>query len=360
VSAAGERCARLAELIAAAALDALIVEGAANLRYLTGYTGSNGLALVRADGGGLFLTDFRYAAQIAEEVDGAFECEIVTGELLDAMAGSLKSGRVGFDDTVTSVRRRARLGELVGGSVELVTADGLVERLRAVKDEQEVASIAAAAELIDGLLEWLAQSGLGGRAEREVAISLEHEMRLRGASAPSFGSIVAAGPRGALPHASPGERPIERGMLVTLDIGAVVDGYCSDCTRTVAVGEPGALAREVYEIVAAAQRAGLEALAPGVSGRQADAAARSVIEAAGYGERFGHGLGHGVGLEIHEAPRLSRTSAEAELVAGNVVTVEPGIYLPGELGVRIEDLVVVREQGPQILSRFTKELLVLD
>ncbi len=356
----GGRPERLGRLIADAQLDALIVEGAANLRYLAGYTGSNGLALVRADGGGRFYTDFRYASQVAEEVDDAFECEIVTGELLDAMAGALGAGRVGFDDTRTTVSRRARLGELAAASVELVAAVGLVERMRAVKDEREVELIAAAAALIDELFGWLFGGRLSGRTERELAISLEHEMRLRGASAPSFASIVAGGAHAALPHAQPREAPIEPGTLVTFDIGALVDGYCSDCTRTVAVGEPSGRAREVYEVVLRAQLAGLEAIAPGVSGRDADAQARTVIEQAGYGEFFGHGLGHGVGLEIHEAPRLSRISGEQELVAGNVVTVEPGIYLPGELGVRIEDLTVVRADGPQLLSSFTKELLVLD
>lgn len=354
------RPARLAELIAAENLDALIVEGPANLRYLTGYTGSSGLALMRADGGGRFLTDFRYAAQIAAELDDAFESEIVTGELLDALAGSLSAQRVGFDDSRTTVRRHARLRELAGEGVELVACAGLVERARAIKDEEEIESIAAAAELIDELLAWLFAERLSGRSERELAVSLEHEMRLRGATAPSFATIVASGAHAALPHAQPRDVAIERGTLLTIDLGALVDGYCSDCTRTVAVGVPSGHAREVYEVVLAAQLAGLAAIAPGVSGRDADAQARAVIEAAGYGERFGHGLGHGVGLEIHEAPRLARTGGEAPLRAGNVVTVEPGIYLPGELGVRIEDLVVVREDGPEILSSFTKELLVLD
>jgi len=356
----GERAGCLSELVAAEGLDALIVEGAANLRYLTGYTGSSGLALVRADGSGVFYTDFRYETQSAAEVDEAFAREIVAGgELLDALASSLGGGRVGFDDAAMSVRARAKLGELAGAGVELVGAAGLIERLRAVKDEREIAAIAAAAALVDEIYAWLFAQPIAGRTERELAVALEHEMRLRGASGPSFDSIVAAGAHGALPHAQPRAVAIERGSLVIFDIGARLDGYCSDCTRTVAVGEPGEHAREIYDIVLQAQLAGLEALAPGVSGREADARARAVIEAAGQGERFGHGLGHGVGLDIHEAPRLSRTAGEQPLAAGNVVTVEPGIYLPGELGVRIEDLVVVRAGGPQILSSFTKELLVL-
>ena len=355
-----DRAARLAGLLVAEELDALIVEGSANLRYLTGYTGSSGLALARADGTGVFYTDFRYETQAAEEVDDAFSREIVSGELLDALARALGSGRVGFDDAVISVRLRGRLGELAGSGIELVAAGGLPERLRAVKDEGEIRSIAAAAALVDEIYQWLFERPLRGRTERELAVSLEHEMRVRGASGPSFDSIVVAGAHGALPHGQPREVPIPSGVLVTFDIGARLDGYCSDCTRTVAVGEPGEHAREIYALVAAAQLAGLEAVLPGVSGRDADAAARAVIDAGGYGERFGHGLGHGVGIEIHEAPRLSRTAPEEPLVAGNVVTVEPGIYLPGELGVRIEDLVVVRDGGAQILSLFTKELLVLE
>jgi len=355
----GGRLARLGELIAAADLDGLIVEGAANLRYLAGFSGSNGLAFVRVDGSGSFLTDFRYETAAAGEVGDALAREIASGDLLEAVADSLPHGRVGFDDASTTVRRRARLGELADPAVELVASAGLVEQLRAVKDEREIESIAAAAALIDELLTWLFGGRLSGRTEREVAISLEHEMRLRGATGPSFPSIVASGAHGALPHAQPRDVAIARGGLVTFDVGAVVDSYCSDCTRTVAVGEPSGRAREVYEVVAAAQLAGLAGILPGVTGREADAKARAVIEQAGFGERFGHGLGHGVGLEIHEAPRLARISEDV-LAPGNVVTAEPGVYLPDELGVRIEDLVVVREGGVQILSSFTKELLVLD
>lgn len=314
---------------------------------------------MRADGSGTFYTDFRYETQAASEVDEAFAREIVTGELIEALASAL-GGRVGYDDAAMSVRRLGSLGEAAGAGVELVAAGGLVERLRAVKDEREIEAIAAAAAVVDDVYGWLFAQPLSGRSERELAVALEHEMRLRGASGPSFDSIVASGPHGALPHGQPRDAPIESGTLVIFDIGARVGGYCSDCTRTVAVGEPGELAREVYATVLAAQLAGLEAVTPGVTGREADAAARVLIDAAGYGEHFGHGLGHGVGIDIHEAPRLSRVGGEEALVAGNVVTVEPGIYLPGQLGVRIEDLVVVRDGAPQILSGFTKELLVLE
>jgi len=206
----------------------------------------------------------------------------------------------------------------------------------------------------------LRERGFAGRSERDVAVELEHEMRLRGASAPSFRSIVAAGAHAALPHAQPRDVAIERGTLVLVDIGATLDGYCSDCTRTFAVGEPSAQAREVYDIVLAAQLRGLEALVPGRSGIEVDAQARAVIAQAGYAEQYGHGLGHGVGIDIHERPRLSHHNADEVLQAGTVVTVEPGVYLPGVLGVRIEDLTVLTESGARRLSSFSKELLVVD
>lgn len=348
-----DRADALDALLAAEGLDALIVSDAANLRYLTGYTGTNGLAL--AGPPRRLLTDFRYESQAGGQVHD-FELQIAAGELLLAL--ELPPGRIGFDDTQLTVRQHARL--LERGGAELVPAGGLVERLRAVKEPGEIERIRAAALLVDELFAWVLERGLEGRSEREVAIELEHEMRLRGAEAPSFPSIVAAGAHGALPHAVPREQPIERGTLVTIDIGARLADYCSDCTRTVAVGEPTERAREIYQLVHAAQHTGLESVRAGLSGVAIDAAARAVIEDAGCGEYFGHGLGHGVGLEIHEGPRLSRLASEDPLEVGNVVTVEPGVYLPGELGVRIEDLVVVREGSPEILSAFTKRLLLVD
>jgi Xaa-Pro aminopeptidase len=204
------------------------------------------------------------------------------------------------------------------------------------------------------------EDGLVGRSERDVAIDVELRMRRLGASGASFPTIVASGPHGALPHAEPRDAPIPRDTLVTIDWGAVLDGYCSDCTRTYATGErlPEG-AREVYELVLRAQLASLAAVRPGLNGKQLDAVAREVIEQAGHGERFGHGLGHGVGLEVHEGPRLSRTAGEQPLRAGNVVTVEPGVYLPGRFGVRIEDLVVVADGGPVVLTGLPKELTVV-
>ena len=266
------------------------------------------------------------------------------------------TGGSGFDDAHLSVKAHRRLAELVD---DLVPASGIIEDVRAVKEPSEVEAIAAAAALVDEIYSWLQSYGLVGRTERSVAVALEHEMRLRGASGPSFPSIVASGAHGALPHAQPRDVEIARDTLVTLDIGAVLDGYCSDCTRTWATGTVSDELAEVYALVLRAQVTALEAVRPGPAGREVDAVARDLITAAGHGEHFGHGLGHGVGLVPHEAPRLART-AEGRLVAGHVVTVEPGVYLPGVGGVRIEDLVVVTEDGNDVLSMTTKELLTVD
>ncbi len=236
-------------------------------------------------------------------------------------------------------------------------AGDLVEELRAVKDAGEIDRIAAAAELADDVYRWAIERGIAGRSERDVARATVARIRELGAE-PSFPPIVAAGPSGALPHAEPGEREIGRGELVVFDMGAELDGYCSDCTRTFATGEPGDEAREVYELVLAAQLAALDAVRPGAGGKQVDEVSRAPISAAGHGEHYGHGLGHGVGIEVHEGPRLSPSSTD-ELREGNVVTVEPGVYVPGKLGVRIEDLVVVEAEGPKILSGLPKELTLL-
>jgi Xaa-Pro aminopeptidase len=259
-----------------------------------------------------------------------------------------------------SVRAHRRLTELLPPHIELVPAAGVVEEVRAVKEAGEVLRIGAAAALVDEIYAWLLDFGLVGKTEREVAIALEHEMRLRGASGPSFDSIVASGEHGALPHATPRDVPIAADTLVTLDIGAVLDGYCSDCTRTWATGAsvPGEL-EEIYALVLRAQVTALDAVRPGPLGREIDAIARDIIDAAGHAEHFGHGLGHGVGIVTHEAPRLARSGTTA-LVPGNVVTVEPGVYLPGVGGVRIEDLVVVTEDGRDVLSKTTKDLLTVE
>jgi Xaa-Pro aminopeptidase len=357
-----ERAERLAVAVAERELDALLVTDLVNLRYLTGFTGTNGLAVVGAgaDGARVFVTDFRYVERADAEVQG-FERRRGGRDLFDSVAEALPADRplrLGFDDAHLPVRRHVELASALGEGVELVPAGGMVEDLRRVKDAGELDRIRAAATLADEAFNAMLRRGLTGRAERAVALDLEDEMRHRGAEAPSFPSIIAAGPHSALPHAEPRDVEIEAGSLVVIDWGAIVDGYCSDCTRTVATGELEDEAVEVYALVQRAQQAGLDAVRAGPSGREVDAAARTLIEEAGHGEAFGHGLGHGVGLEVHEAPRLAK-SDESALQAGNVVTVEPGVYLPGRFGVRIEDLVVVTEDGAEVLSSVGKDLITV-
>jgi Xaa-Pro aminopeptidase len=366
------RAARLGVELRERELDALLVAEPINVRYLTGFTGSNGLALVSAGdsatrgaeaaSSGTFFTDFRYRTQSAAQVADEFAREIVLGSLLDAAAAALvgERGKLGFDEANLTVAEHERLRGALPDGWELAQCAGAVERLRAVKDEHELERLRAAARLADEALTGVLEAGLVGRSERDVAIELELRMRKLGAEAPSFSSIVASGAHGALPHAEPREVEIARDVLVTIDWGAQLDGYCSDCTRTYATGAGvPERAREIYELVLAAQEAGVAAVTAGPSGRDVDAVARAVIERAGEGEHFGHGLGHGVGMEVHEAPRLSRTEGERTLVAGNVVTVEPGVYLPGELGVRIEDLLAVCEDGHEVLNGLGKALTVI-
>jgi Xaa-Pro aminopeptidase len=337
-------------------LDALLVTDRINVRYVCGFTGSNGIAVVGPETR-RFVTDSRYVERARAELDG-FDLEPAARELRLALADGWPPGdlRLGFDDEHVSVRLHGKLRETLPERIELLPAGGLVEAERALKEPAEIAAIRAAAELADGVYDWVRERGLVGRTEREVALALEQEMRVRGADDPSFPSIVAAAENGALPHATPRDVAIPAGTLVTLDIGARLDGYCSDCTRTWATGELDDDLGELYETVRRAQQAALDAVRPGAEGKALDAVARDLIGAAGHGEHFGHGLGHGVGLDVHEGPRLSRTS-DARLAPGNVVTVEPGIYLPGRGGARIEDLVAVTEDGRDVLSSTTKELV---
>ncbi|HET9163086.1 MAG TPA: aminopeptidase P family protein [Solirubrobacterales bacterium] len=346
---------RLAASLPARELDMMLVTELVNVRYLTGFTGTNGACICGSDLR-LFLTDFRYTERAAAEVEG-WETITVTDDWLGGIAAHL-SGRFGFEDDHVSVRLLERLRGKLAEGVEPVAAGGAVEALRRVKDAEELAAIEAASELADEVWRWSLERGLGGRSERDVASGAEARIRELGGE-PSFPAIVAAGPNGALPHAEPGERTIGEGELVVFDMGAKLDGYCSDGTRTYAVGEPGERAREVYGTVLAAQAAALDAVAAGIGGEALDGVAREGIAAAGYGDRFGHGLGHGVGLEVHEAPRVSPRSEDV-LAAGEVVTIEPGVYLPGELGVRIEDLVLVTEDGCRNLSSLPKELQLVE
>jgi Xaa-Pro aminopeptidase len=346
---------RLEAQVAERELDRLLVTDLVNVRYLTGFGGTNGACICGPEVR-VFLTDFRYTERAEAEVEG-WEVVTIADDWLGGIAARL-TGTSGFEDHQMSVRVLKKLEEKLPEGVELRAAGGAVEKLRRVKDEAELAAIVSASELADEIWSWSLEQGLKGRTELDVAHAAEARMRELGAE-PSFPTIVAAGPNGALPHAEPGERKIDPGDLVVFDMGAKLDGYCSDGTRTFAVGEPGERAREVYEIVRGAQETALGAVRAGAQAEEVDSVARKQIDAAGHGKRFGHGLGHGVGLEVHEEPRVSPRSEDV-LEVGEVVTIEPGIYLPGELGVRIEDLVVVTEEGHRNLSGLPKDLRLVD
>jgi Xaa-Pro aminopeptidase len=346
----------LTAAIAERELDALLVTNIVNVRWLTGFSGSNGLAIVGTPPP-RFVTDFRYLTQAAEQLDDLWAREISTELVRRAVEGlpAERPLRLGFDDAHLTVKQHAQLAGLVPEGAELVAAGGMLEALRAVKDGAEIDAIRAAARLADDALEEVLLAGLVGRTELEVALDLDVAMRRRGAQAVSFPPIVASGEHGALPHAEPRNVQIPANTLVVVDWGAQLNGYASDCTRTFATGELDPRDRAVYDLVLLAQEQALAAVRPGPTGREVDAVARSIITDAGHGEHFGHGLGHGVGLEVHEGPRLSK-QGEDELRAGNVVTVEPGVYVPGAIGVRIEDLVVVTEDGNEVLSGLSKQL----
>jgi Xaa-Pro aminopeptidase len=329
----------------------LLVSNPVNLRYLTDFASSNAALLVDSEGGRLF-TDFRYAVA-ARDVPGVELVEAPRN--LYAALGTLLPGRVGFEPSHLTFERHE---QLAAAGVELVPRSALVECLREVKEEGELALVRQAAAVTNAAYERLAQERFSGRTERELAWQLEVFLHESGAEGPAFELIVASGPNAALPHSRPTDRVIGTGETVIVDAGCALGGYNSDCTRTFATGVlPGELA-SAYEVCAHAQAVGVAAVRPGVEGTAVDAEARAVIEAEGLGRRFGHGLGHGVGLEVHERPWLN-PELESVLAAGNVVTVEPGIYLPGLGGIRIEDLVVVREEGPEVLTTFPRELVVV-
>ncbi len=345
-----------------AGLDLLLVTDLDNVRWLCGFTGTAGLCLVGAgeDGTRRFVTDFRYLTQAAEQLDERWEREIAP-ELLAHVAGRLPADgavRLGFDDAHMSVKEHAQLAEKAPAGAELVRAGGIVEELRAIKDADEVEKLRAAARLADEALSDVLSRGLAGRTERDVAIDLDFTMRRLGAEAVSFTPIVAAGAHGALPHAMARDVEIPAGTLCVIDWGCQLDGYASDCTRTYATGDVDPRDAAVYEVVREAQEQALAAVRAGVGARELDTVARDVITAAGHAEHFGHGLGHGVGVAVHEGPRLSQRS-DAVLAPGHVVTIEPGVYVPGAVGVRIEDLVVVTEDGHEVLTGLPKDLITV-
>lgn len=331
----------------------LLVTAPANVRYLSGLASSNAALLVEPDRVQIF-TDFRYA-ESARAVEGAEFVE-AKRDLFQTLA-ELLSGTIGFEGSSLTFEHYSRL---VAGGIELVPRYGLGEELRAVKDEDELAAIRRAAEITNIAFERFADSGgFIGETEHDLAWRMEQFLHEAHADGVAFAVLVASGPNAAKPHTVPGDRRVERGETVILDAGCMVDGYCSDCTRTFATGPlPDELTR-AYEVCLDAQLAGLDAVRSGASGPGVDAEARDRIDAAGFGDAFGHGLGHGVGLLVHEDPRLAKESRHT-LAAGNVVTVEPGIYLSGLGGIRIEDLVVVRDGEPEVLTSFTKDLLVVD
>jgi Xaa-Pro aminopeptidase len=353
----------------------MLVTDLINVRYLSGFSGSNGALLVFADDRvPVLVTDGRYRTQAAEQApDLELAIERALGRYLVGQAADGGVRKLGFESNVVTVDGfDALTSELQerNGATELVRAAGTVEALREVKDAGELALLRLACEKADAALTDLVERGglRPGRTEREVSRELEALMLDHGADAISFETIVAAGPNSAIPHHRPTDAVLAGGDFVKIDFGALVAGYHSDMTRTFVLGKAADWQLEIYQLVADAQRAGREALRPGAGLREVDAAARQLIVDAGYGEQFGHGLGHGVGLQIHEAPGIGATSA-GTLLAGSVVTVEPGVYLPGRGGVRIEDTLVVADstsetlrtagQTPELLTRFPKELAIL-
>lgn len=327
-----------------------------SMYYLTGFTGEGGL-LVTTDEA-LLITDSRYTEQAGREVPG-LPLHPVKKNYEEEVAGAVKS--LGIERLSLSTRRTShyvvtRLGELTG--VEIVPKEDPVGELRRIKDADEIARIREATRVTEESLSELLKEVKIGMTEHELALRLEWLMRTRGAEKVSFDLIIAAGKNSSLPHYKPGDRSLREGDLLLCDIGARVNHYCSDMTRVFSVGEPSSKAKELYDLVLHANRAGVAALKAGASGVEVDAAARQVIDAAGHKEHFGHGLGHGVGLEVHEGPRLSPLSKD-EMEPGMVVTVEPGVYLPGFGGVRIEDLLVVTADGCESFTSFPRDRLVM-
>lgn len=355
------RLPKLRAHLAEKGFDALLVTKLANVRYLSGFTGSAGILLVTPSDA-LFVTDGRYTERAKEELDAAgvdirIEIGLTASAQRALLVDAVPAGeRLALEDhTVTWAQQREYAGAFEG--VELVPGGTVVEELRRVKDVGEVDRIRTACAIADDAFAALLSRLADGITERQFALELEFAMRERGASGNSFDPIIASGPNGAKPHHMPSDRVIQRNELVVCDFGCIVDGYCSDMTRTVSVGDPGPDARHVYEVVLQSQQAGRARVAADVAASEIDRASRDVIAEAGWAEAFSHSTGHGVGLEIHEAPRVAST-ADDTLLVGDVVTVEPGVYLPGIGGVRIEDTVVVGATGADPLTLTPKDLVL--
>jgi len=348
-----ERIERLRELLAQQSLEALLVSGAENRRYLSGFTGSAGVLIITAEEA-LLATDFRYYEQVKMQAP-AFALVEVVGSVVKALAAQVQRlgvHRVGFEAQNLSVETYQQW-QAEMPTVEWAPTQGLVESLRMVKDEAEITFIEEAVHLADAamihIMEWMRP----GVTEREVSWELEVHMRTHGAERLAFTTIVGSGPNGAMSHAVTSDRPIAWGDSVVIDMGAMVQGYCSDLTRSFCLGQANEEYLAIWHTVLGAQEAAEQAIRPGLSGVEADATARRIIYEAGYEGKFGHGLGHGVGLAIHEAPRAGMTS-EDTLAVNQILTVEPGIYLPGQFGVRIEDMVVLTAEGCRVLTECPK------
>jgi Xaa-Pro aminopeptidase len=350
------RLKRIREIMVKRQVEALLVTNDINRRYLTGFTGTSGYVLITAQRAYL-LTDFRYMEQAGKQAVG-FEVVKHLPDAIDTVRELLQSlglKRLGFEqDSVTYGTYQAYAASLQG--IDLVPTHQWVELLRMIKDSDEQRIMQEAADLADKTFNHLLGYVKPGLTERDVALEIEFFMRKHGAKSSSFDTIVASGERSALPHGVASDKVLQANEFVTFDFGAYYQGYCSDLTRTVFIGKPTDRHKEIYELVLSAQLRTLDGLKPGMTGKQGDALARDVIEQAGYGEQFGHGTGHGFGMEIHEAPRLSKQGAIV-LQPGMAVTVEPGIYIPGFGGVRIEDDVIMTDSGIHILTHSPKELI---
>ena len=338
-------------------IDGLLVVQPENRRWLSGFTGSSGVVLVGRQGAPVFLTDFRYIQQAEQQCQGfkvVRHGQELTADLKVALAG-LGIERIGLEKDYVTVGQNSKWSAALTG-IELVPLEDILLALRAIKDEAELALLAQAAAIADAAYTHILGNLKPGLSERRVALELERHMQDLGASGISFETIVASGVRSSMPHGVASAKLLEQGDFITMDFGCIYEGYCSDMTRTVVLGTASPRQREIYGIVLEAQAAGLDGVRAGITGQEADSLARDVITAKGYGEYFGHGLGHGVGLAIHENPRAGLTSEDI-LAVNNILTIEPGIYLPGWGGVRIEDMVVIEEQGCRNLTASPKELL---
>ena len=351
------RTSKARELFDALSVDALLITNLTNVRYLTGFSGTNGQVLVTREGS-LFLTDPRYEARAGDLVQGA-DVVIYPSKLTDVLLDRLRTGairRLGVEATSMTIATMEELDEKLEG-VGLVGTKNVIEDLRRIKEPAELDLMSRAADITASAYNRVLDRLVVGATEKAIALELEVWMRQNGADDVSFEPIVGSGPLSAHIHHSPSDRAFEKGDFVLMDFGCKVDGYCSDFTRTVCIGHATDEQRATYDVVARAQAAGIEAVRAGATGVEVDEAARQVVRAAGRVELFGHGLGHGVGLDIHEAPTLRWTS-EDKLEAGNVVTIEPGVYVVGAGGVRIEDSVVVTHDGARVLGDAPKEQLI--